>query len=59
MELGIIKQIREIRGEGNPDVVSVSGNRYQIAVREEEAMAAYLFSTPIRRANSGMLVDCR
>lgn len=59
MELGIIKQIREIRGEENPDIVTLSGNRYQIAVREEEAMAAYLFSTPIRRANSGMLVDCR
>lgn len=59
MKSQIMNQIKKIRGETKPDVVSTAQNRYEITVREEDAMAVYLFSSPVRRERNGELVDFR
>ena len=57
MKSQIINEIQKIRGETKPDVVSTGQSRYEVAVREEDAMATYLFSAPVRKERGGELVE--
>ena len=59
MKSPIINEIQKIRGGTKPDVVSTGRNRHEVAVREEDAMAVYLFSAPIRRERGGELIELR
>lgn len=59
MKSQIINEIQKIRGETKPDVVSTGQSRYEVAVREEDAMATYLFSAPVRKERGGELVELR
>lgn len=59
MKSPIINEIQKIRGGTKLDVVSTGCSRYEVAVREEDAMAVYLFNAPVRKKRGGELIELR